>query len=310
MKIGFFGTPEIAAYALEKLSSEHEILFAVTCLDKPQGRSQRVCASNVKECAESTGIPVLQPDDINSDDFCKKLKKYNAEIFVVVAFGYIIPRKIFSMPPLGTINLHPSLLPKYRGAAPMRWAIIHGEKETGVTVQMIEEKLDAGDIVLQEKFPLDENWNAEDLYDKVLPIGADLLLKAVKGLKDKSIKPVKQKHEQATFCGKISRQAAKINWDESCEQIHNLVRGLNPKPIAWTIFREKNLKIYETKLVKEDIPCELKPGEVKKYQKKRLLAGSSTGVLEIIKLQPENKKIMDALAFLNGSRLEEGECFK
>ncbi|MBN1499634.1 MAG: methionyl-tRNA formyltransferase [Spirochaetes bacterium] len=310
MKIGFFGTPEIASYSLTALSREHEIVFAVTCLDKPQGRSQKVCTTPVKTCADDNCIALLQTENLKDPDFINELKCFNADIFVVVAFGYIIPESIFKMPRLGTVNLHPSLLPKYRGAAPVQWALINGENETGVTIQMVDEKLDSGDIVLQEKIPVSDEMNSSTLYDVILPLGADMLLKAVKGLDDGSIKPVPQNHEEATYCRKIDKAAALINWSNSAGQIHNLVRGLNPKPAAWTEFRDKNMKIWKTRIFDESADIKLMPGELMKFSRKRLLAGTGEGIIEILELQPENKKIMDALSFINGSRLAEKEFFK
>ncbi len=307
MKIGFFGTPEIASYTLNALSEKHEVVFAVTCLDKPQGRSQKVCTTPVKICADENCIELIQTENLKDPLFLDTLKCFNADIFVVVAFGYIIPRGIFEMPRLGTLNLHPSLLPKYRGAAPVQWALINGETKTGVTVQMINEKLDAGDIVLQREIKILPEMNSSDLYEIVLPLGAEMLLEALDGLDSGLLIPRKQNHDDATYCGKIDRELAMIDWKNPAACVHNLVRGLNPKPAAWTEFRGKNLKIWKTSVFTDVLDSSLEPGEIRVHEKKRLLAGSSDGIIEILELQPENKKKMDSLSFINGSHLTEGE---
>lgn len=309
MKIGFFGTPEIAAYCLEKLIGRYEVVFVVTCEDKPQGRCLHVCSSIVKDCADAHNIEVFQPCSLKTDDIAPLIEKFNADIFVVVAYGQIIPRNVFAMPRLGSINLHPSLLPKYRGAAPVQWAIIHNEQASGITIQRIDERLDAGDVVLQEKFDISIDDTTGDIYSRILPLGTEVLFRAIDGLNDGSILPVKQNEADAVYCGKINREKSRIDWGISALNIHNLVRALNPKPVAWCEFRGKHTKIYKTKLFNETIDQELKNGELLRYQKKRLLAGTSDGILEILQLQPENKKLMTAVEFLNGARLEPGEVF-
>ena len=311
MKIGFFGTPDIAAHCLGSLAAEHEILFAVTPSDKPSGRNQQIQCCPAKDQAVCYDIPVLQPETLRDKDFVKEVQAFDADIYVVVAYGKLIPREIFDYPPLKTINLHPSLLPKYRGAAPIPWAIINGEKTTGVTIQLINERMDAGDIVIQEEISLDGDITTGELYDLVLPMGGRLLLEAIKGLSEGSIEPVPQVEAEATHCGKITRETACINWNASAEEIHNLVRGLSPRPVAWSVFREKNIRIYRTSLPsqeEEGLPNPA-PGELVRFQKKRIIAGTGRGPLEILELQMENKKKMDGPAFLNGARLEPGETF-
>ena len=311
MKIGFFGTPHIAAYCLEKLIEKFSIVFAVTPEDKPVGRSGKLVPPMVKETALKYNIPVFQPEKLKEDDFIGEIQSFSADIYIVVAYGKLIPPEIFEYPPLGTINLHPSLLPKYRGAAPIPWVIMNGEVETGVTIQRINEKMDAGDIILQKKITLDNMINAEKLYNDVLPIGADLLIEAINQLSAGMANPVKQKDEEASFCKKITRETAKISWNNTGESIHNQVRGLNPKPIAWTTFRGANLKIFATSPVHEiiDFNQKLVPGELAAYQKKRLLTGTGDGILEIHELQPETKSKMNAASFINGYRLTNSDCF-
>ncbi len=309
MRVGFFGTPDLAAYILQELVSKFEVVFLVAPEDKEYGRNRRLRICPTKEFAQCNDIPVLQPVKLNEESFLDELRSFNADIFVVVAYGKIIPRSVFDMPRLGTINFHPSLLPKYRGAAPVQWSIINGDPFTGVTVQRINERLDAGDIILQKRVDVDENITSAELFSRVLPVGADLVSMAIEGLDDKTIEPEVQNEEDATYCGKIDRETAHIDWNLKNYEIHNLVRGLNPKPVAWTTFRDTNMKIWATKIPDDAVEVELGAGEILKYQKKRLLAGTGSGLIEILKLQPENKKDMDSLAFLNGSRLEPGEFF-
>jgi methionyl-tRNA formyltransferase len=284
-------------------------VFLVSPEDKKCGRDMKIQECAAKEFASCKDIPVLQPKSLKDPEFAAQLKSYNADIFVVVAYGKLIPRPIFTMPQYGTINLHPSLLPKYRGAAPVQWALINGDSETGVTVQMINEELDAGDIVLQEKIEIDENINAGELYDLVFPIGAELVVKSIELLGSGKAELVKQNGSDATHCGKIDKDTALINWNNNAFKIHNLVRGLNPKPVAWTTFRSHHMKIWKTSVFDGIVP-ELKPGEVTKFQKKHLLAGTGNGVIEILEIQPENKKKMDGLSFINGYRLETGDFFE
>lgn len=310
IKVGFFGTPDIASYSLERLCEKFQIVFLVAPEDKECGRNREVQYCSAKETASCRDIPVLQPASLRDPEFQSAIESYSADIFVVVAYGKLIPEKVFSLPPLGTINLHPSLLPKYRGAAPVQWALINGEMVSGVTVQMINKDLDAGDIVLQEKFAIDENATAEELYEKVLPLGAELLIKSIELLASGEADTVAQNHDEATYCGKIDRAVAHINWSDKASEIHNLVRGLNPKPVAWTGFNSRNIKIWRTALFKEDPGYMPAPGELFRFQKKRLLAGTGEGILEILQIQPENRKIMDGTAFINGYRIEGGEKFE
>jgi methionyl-tRNA formyltransferase len=308
MKIGFFGTPEIAAYCLNDLKEHYEIAFVVTQDDKPCGRHLHITCCEAKSAAMECCVPVHHPENMREPGFLKTLAAYGAEIFVVVAYGRIIPAEVFTMPPLGTINLHPSLLPRYRGAAPIQWAIFHGETETGITVQMINERLDAGDIILQEKIPLGPDTTAGELYQAVLPAGAALLRRAINLLGEGKAEPMKQNEALSTYCGKIDRASSHIDWNAGAAAIHNMVRAFNPRPAAWTGFRGRHYKIWRTAPVTEKLPRDLLPGEVTGLHRK-LYAGTGDGVIEITQIQPETKKIMDGLSFTNGHRLVEGERF-
>ncbi|TAL39170.1 MAG: methionyl-tRNA formyltransferase [Spirochaetes bacterium] len=310
MKIGFFGTPEIAAHALERLAERFDIAFVVTGEDKPIGRHLHVQPCPAKAAASARNIETLHPAKLRDEQFVSALRPHGADIFVVVAYGRLIPREVFAMPRLGTINLHPSLLPRYRGAAPVEWALIRGETETGVTVQLINDRLDAGDIVIQKKIPLDDAVTAGGLYKIVTPLGADMLVEAIELLDSGKAAPVKQDESQATFCGKITAETAGIDWSRLSLEIHNLVRGLNPKPGASTGFREMLVKIWTTAPFPEPPREPRAAGSLIVHQKKRLLAATGDGCVEILTLQPERKKIMDALSFINGYRLQPDSRFE
>lgn len=309
MKIGFFGTPEISVYYLEKLSAVHNVVFTVTAEDKPKGRHGTPSPSEVKVFAIEKKIPVLQPGKLLDSDFINNLSDFDADIFVVVAYGKLIPPKIFNIPRLKTVNVHPSLLPKYRGAAPIQWALINGENETGITIQYINEGMDTGDILGQKKIPVNQNMTSQELYDIVLPLGAELLNGVLEQLSNSNIIPKKQDDSQATYCEKIDKETAFINWSKAAPEIHNLVRGLNPKPVAWSTFRGKKIKIYKTIINNVIENNNLQPGYLKKY-KKKLIAGTGIGNLEILELQPEGKKIIDAASFINGYRINDGDYFE
>lgn len=310
MKLGFFGTPRIAAYCLEKLLGEFEIAFAVAGEDREQGRHLKVEFSPVKLLALEHGIPLYQPAKLKDGGFVEALAGHGADLFVIVAYGKIIPASVFTMPRFSTINLHPSLLPKYRGAAPVEWALINGEHETGISVQKINERLDAGDVLAQETILLDRRMNAGDLYDIVLLRGAALLAETIRAIGEgRAVARVQDEHD-ATYCGKIDRDTAHIDWRWSAGDIHNLVRGLNPKPVAWTTFRGKNMKIWKTAPCPDVADPKPSAGEIAVFQKKRLLAGTGEGALEILQIQPETKKVMDGLSFINGYRPAAGEGFE
>lgn len=307
MRIGFFGTPDLAARVLADLAKRHEMLFIVTAPDREAGRHRALRPCAAKLCAGDIDAPVLQPESLKGPGFLDELRAFNADIFVVVAYGSLIPRSVFDLPPLGTVNLHPSLLPKYRGAAPIQWAVMNGERETGITVQLINERLDAGDIVVQEALAIGPDMTAGDLADIVCARGADLIDRAMAILAAGNPKPLVQEESKATYCGKIDRGMARIRWDEPAASIHNLVRAMNPKPVAFTEFRGEPLKIFSTALHGGAVGGP--PGAIIPEGKKRLLAAAGDGFLEIRSLQPASRKVMDALSFINGFRPAPGERF-
>jgi methionyl-tRNA formyltransferase len=309
MNIGFFGTPELAARVLAGLAREHRVCFAVTAEDKRAGRNRELQFCPAKSEALRLGIPVLQPLSLKEPPFLDELAAYGAEAFVVVAYGSLIPRAVFAHPRLGTLNLHPSLLPRYRGAAPIQWCLINGETETGITVQLINEKLDAGDIVVQERVPVPPDMTAGDLMEIASSTGAGLISRAL-GLLESGAAAVTQDESLATYCGKIDRDTAVIDWKRQPHEIHNLVRGLNPKPVAFTGFRGEQVRIWRTAPVTGEAPGAPVPGVLVRLQKKRLFVGAGGGFVEILELQPANKKVMNAGAFINGYRLAPDDRFE
>jgi len=310
MKIGFFGTPDFAAFFLTRLIEKYTIAFIVTAEDKPSGRHRNVHFSPVKEIAVGEGIPLYQPSMLGDQAFIDAISSAGADLFVVVAYGKIIPSEVFTLPPLKTINLHPSLLPKYRGAAPIQWAIICGDQETGITVQLMNEKLDAGDILSQKEIPIDRDVTAGELSRIMMNRGAEFLIDTIDQMARNHITPVKQNEEEATYCDKLDKELARINWNTKAGQIHNLVRGLNPSPVAWTTFRDTTIRIWRTAIIEEEIPVSGAHGYLTAYQKKRLIVETGDGPLEILELQPETRKVMDARSFINGYRLKEGDFFQ
>lgn len=309
MKIGFFGTPEIAARCLERLHGVHEICFLVTQEDKKTGRHQHLLPPPAKESARARGIPVLQPGRLKEPAVIDDINRFDADLYVVVAYGRIIPRDIFDHPKYKTINLHPSLLPQYRGAAPIEWALMDGVATTGITVQRINEDLDAGDILLQEEIPVGPDMTAGDLYHEAIDRGGDLLDRAIRSLGEGTARPRQQDHDAATYCKKIDRDTARISWSRQAVGVHNLVRGLNPKPVAWTEFRGKGVRIWKTRLPGDLPAMTLEPGEIARFQKKRLLTGTGGGIVEILEIQPENRDVLEALSFINGYRIAQGDRF-
>lgn len=304
MKIVFFGTPEFAVASLRRLLDDGENVAAVVTMpDKIAGRGHKLIQSDVKKFAVERGLPVLQPEKLKNPEFVDKLREIGADLFIVIAFR-MLPEVVWSMPPLGTFNLHASLLPKYRGAAPINWAVINGERETGVTTFFLKHEIDTGDIIEQRKIEIQPDDNVGDVHDRLMELGADMVAHTVKEIEAGNVIPEPQPEGDFTPAPKIFKETCHINWDRRAEEIHNLVRGLSPYPAAWTQMSEmKNpaaqtdVKIFRTAVCK-DVPP-LQPGEVR-ITKNQLFVGTADCPLEILSLQPAGKKRMDADAFLRG----------
>ncbi len=306
--IVFMGTPEFAVPSLLILiQNDYPVKAVVTALDKPSGRGLKIREPAVKRVAVENGIPVLQPANLKDNKFIRQLKDISAELFVVVAFR-MLPKNVWSMPPLGTVNLHASLLPLYRGAAPINHAIINGEKITGVTTFLIEKEIDKGKVLLQEKTDITDNDTAGNLHDRLMVIGARLLYKTVRALSEGDVNPMSQDKlvapENPPRAPKISKNYCRINWLDPVDRIYNFVRGLSPYPAAWTILNsgEKvvKLKILEIEKI-EGMMHDLSPGKVLKSDDNMLISAGDGNVL-IKYLQPEGKRAMQGSEFLRGFR--------
>lgn len=299
------GTPEFALPSLNRLlDAGHDVAAVVTVPDKPAGRGRHLRPSAVKECALMLNLPLLQPEELRAPDYIKDLRQLAADLFVVVAFR-ILPPEVFTLPGIGTINLHASLLPKYRGAAPINWAIINGEQETGATTFFIDEKVDTGQWLMQCRVPIGEEMSAGELHDLLAEEGGELLLRTVAGLEAGSLKPRPQEGE-ITRAPKLTREMALIDWRRPAREIHNLVRGLSPYPSAWTLWRGKTLKILKVRPGPAE--AQEQPGTlINAGGRGPLLAATGEGTLELVTLQPEGGKALTAADFLRGHSLKPGE---
>lgn len=301
------GTPEFALPSLELLlKGQRQIAGVVTQPDKPKGRGLKLSASPVKKFAEKHNLKVLTPVDLKSDEFFQELSRLAPDLIVVVAYR-ILPEKIFTLPPFGTINLHASLLPKYRGAAPINWAIINGEKVTGVTTFFIQKKVDTGEIILQSEVEIYPDETFGELSMRLSQIGAELLLDTVNMIESGEVRTHPQKNSEVSSAPKITEEVCKIDWSKSAYEINNLIRGLSPHPGAFTYFRGKLLKIYKAEVDQEGNPSDEVGKIVQADQKKGLLVQTQKGVLRLRELQSEGKKRLLAEEFLRGAKIEIGE---
>ena len=322
MKIVFMGTPDFAVPALKALaeSAKHEVSLVVTQPDRPRGRSGKPAPSDVKLCAEQYGIPVFQPEKVREEAAVERLCRENADIFVVAAFGQLLPKTILEMPRFGCINIHGSLLPAYRGAAPVQWAVLDGQKEAGDTIMQMNEGLDTGDILMQESIPLSADETAGSLYDKLSSMGGPLLLKALDAIEAGTVTPVPQGDSGTHYAKMLRKEMGNIDWTKSAEEIGRLVRGLNPWPSAYTHWNGKMLKIWMAETVTQKelsaLGCdekngmdlkEAQPGTVMIVTKDTLMVQTGDGLLALTELQMEGKKRMPVQAFLMGCRLQTGE---
>ena len=310
MKIVYMGTPDFAVAPLEAiLKAGHEVTAVVTQPDRQKGRGREVQYSPVKECALSYGIPVLQPLKIKEKDAVEELRKYPADIFVVAAFGQLLSEEILNMPRLGCINIHASLLPAYRGAAPIQWCVINGEEKTGVTIMQMAKGMDTGDILLQKEVVLEEKETGGSLFDRLMETGAELIVEVLPKIEAGELTPVVQKEELATYAGKITKDMGNIDFAKSAVTIERLIRGLNPWPSAFTHYKGKILKIWEADVVSECANAENPvPGTVIAMDKESFTLATGEGALRIRSLQPEGKKRMSCAEFMRGYEVKVGEA--
>ncbi|HVP52000.1 MAG TPA: methionyl-tRNA formyltransferase [Terriglobales bacterium] len=308
MDLIFCGTPEFAVPTLKKLvEAGHDVRLVVTQPDRPSGRGQEFAAPPVKRLAESLGLPLVQPEKIkNNLEFRAQLEALKPEAIIVVGYGRIIPKWMIDLPRHGNINLHASLLPKYRGAAPIQWAIARGETVTGVTTMRIDEGLDTGDILLQCETPIDPEDTAVTLSPRLAEMGAELMLETLRGLETGTVQPRKQDHTEATLAPILEKDKGQIDFNHEAPEILNRLRGFQPWPGAFTTFRGKNLTLHRARLVAYGLGP-LLPGEVKVAGEDLFLGCGEGTALEMLELQPEGKRRMSARDFIHGYRPKAGE---
>ena len=303
MKIIFFGTPDFAVASLEAINqSNHEIVGVVTSVDKPAGRGKKLQSSSVKKYAEEHNLLLLQPENLKDESFISSLSQLEADLFVVVAFR-MMPRIVWSMPKMGTFNLHASLLPQYRGAAPINWAIINGESYTGVTTFLIDDKIDTGNILMYEKTEINPIDNAGSLHDKLMLLGKDLVLKTIDNLQNNSLEPTKQITDgiELKLAPKLTKANTKIDWNESGNVIINKIKGLSPYPSSWCKiqFAEKtlNFKLFDASLSDLKIPA----GHMI-IKGKNCYVGTDSNAIKLLEVQVEGKKRTSSIDFINGHK--------
>lgn len=305
LRIVYMGTPDFAVPSLEILvENGFNVVAVVTAPDKPKGRGQKVATSPVKDCAVRHNIPVLQPTNLKSPEFIEELKSYNANLQIVVAFR-MLPETVWNMPEIGTFNLHASLLPQYRGAAPINWAIINGEKETGVTTFFLKHEIDTGRIIFQEKEIIHEDDTVGDLYVRLMQKGAELVLKTVQAIRQEDYPQIEQNEgKELKSAPKIFRETCQINWNQPTDRIYNFIRGLSPYPAAWTEITGKNLKLYQVKkLTMNNELKSISPGDYTTDGKKYLYFRTQDGGIDVRELQIEGKRRMDVEEFLRGNKI-------
>lgn len=313
LKIVFLGTPEFAVASLDALfTNGYNIKAVVTTPDKPAGRGKHMQQSAVKEYAIEKGIAVLQPEKLKDPEFLERLRLIDADLFIVIAFR-MLPQEVWAMPRLGTFNLHASLLPKYRGAAPINRAVMNGDSETGVTTFFLKHEIDTGDIIDREKIEIGEDENVGSVHDRLMQLGAELTLKTTDAIISGTLKTVSQdslvnKGQVATPAPKIFKETCRINWNKPASEIHNFVRGLSPYPGAWTVIEDNGqtpveMKIFETAKTTHQLNTAIAPGTVVVDKTKMFVACGQNTTIEIKSLRPAGRKQMDAASYLRGARL-------
>ncbi len=303
LRVIFMGTPEFAVASLQKLvENDVDVVAVITAPDKPKGRGKKLGTSPVKDYAVKKGLTILQPTNLKDPGFQEELAALKADLQVVVAFR-MLPEAVWNMPPLGTFNLHASLLPQYRGAAPINWAIINGESETGVTTFFLKHEIDTGAIIFQYKEAIREDDNVGTLYERLMNIGADLVLKTVEAVTNDDYPQIPQEEtSDLKPAPKIFKEDCKIDWNQTTNSVHNFIRGLSPYPGAWTTLNGKILKVYKTQISSNGF--EGIPGDMKSNGKNNLEIKTSDGAIEVLELQLEGKKRMTIQEFLLGNKID------
>ncbi len=319
MRIIFLGTPEFAVPTLQRLLEEKDFdVVGVVCQpDRPKGRGNKVVAPPVKQTAVEHGIPVLQPEKLSkAKDIVQAMRDMKPDVIVMVAFGQILKEEVLQLPPMGVINIHGSLLPKYRGAAPINWSIINGDTVTGITTMQTEAGVDTGPMLLKGEVEITENMTAPELADAMAKVGADLIVTTLRGLKDGTVKPEKQNDDEATFAPIMTKEMGELDWTKPARQIHNLVRALLPWPGTSTTFRGTAIKIVTTEIIKdgrgETAHPAKTPGSILSENKDVVIACGANGTerLRLITVKPQGKGDIPARSWINGIHLKDGDCFE
>jgi len=307
-RIVFMGTPASAAATLEALLRRADpVVGVVTQPDRPVGRGQKSLPSPVRVTAQNHGIPVLTPEKMKDPAFLDRLRDLAPDVIVVVAYGRILPQIILDLPPKGCINVHYSLLPRHRGAAPMQWALLAGDEVTGVTTMLLVAKMDAGPVFLQREVPIEPRDTTATLQEKLVPVGAELLLETLAGLKDGTVTPTEQDESAATYASMLKKEDGRIDWTGPALEIERKVRALAPWPSAFTYHEGKLLKIHDARVL--DVRTSEKPGTIVKASEGDLWVATGRGILSVESLQLEGRNRMSSDVFLRGAQLEQGECF-
>jgi len=307
-RIIFMGTPDFSVPSLNSLiDSRHEVVAVVTQPDKPKGRGKKLAAPPIKVAAEHASLPVLQPAKIKTDEFLEQLKSYRPDLIVVVAYGRILPSSILNLLPLGCINVHGSLLPRHRGAAPIQWAVIEGDQESGVTIMQMDEGMDTGDILLPAAIPIGEDETAGGLFTRLAELGAETLNIALDKLQKGSLHPTVQEHDKATKAPPLKKEMGLIDWSKPAARLQCLIRGLDPWPCGYTFLAGKRLRLFSPKLVYRNIDAP--PGTILLADKNGILVATGEDALLIRELQPEGKKRLSVDSFLCGHTIPPDSLF-
>ena len=308
MRVVFMGTPDFAVQSLNALvDAGHEVTAVITQPDRPKGRGNKMAFPEVKTRALELGLPVHQPDSVKDGAFLELLKSYDPEVIVVVAFGRILPQAVLDLPPYGCVNVHGSLLPEYRGAAPIQRAVLDGRKETGVTTMRMDIGMDTGDMLMQATLPITDEDTTGTMFDKLAELGGKVLINTLAGLENGTVVPVKQDDSKATHAARILKEDEVIRWEDSAEKIFCQIRGLSPAPGAYTWWNGERLKLWKARI--SDRETGKAPGTVVAISKNALTVQTGKGCLEVLELQPAGKKAMPAQAFSNGAGVAEGIVF-
>ncbi len=305
MKIVFMGTPDFALASLDKLiDGGYEIAAVVTQPDRPKGRGKKLTPPPVKERALGAGLRVLQPERVKDSGFIEALKELSPDIIIVVAYGQILPEEIINLPAMGCINVHASLLPKYRGAAPINWCIINGESRTGVTTMYMDKGMDTGDILLQRETEIGEDETAGELHDRLAVLGADLLLETLEGIQRKEVERKVQDHSAATYAPQLVRENGRVDWNLDAKSIYNIIRGTNPWPGCYTVYKGERMKLWEAKVLERKSSGIA--GKVLEAGHGGMLVQAGSGTLLVTMIQMPSSRVMTVDEYLRGNSLETG----